>query len=151
MEIVAQNELVSINATMIVQVISFLIFLFLIQRVMFRPLRDMIDTRRTYLKQLGQEMKAQKKQLAELSAQMQREEAALKADAFLESEKLEAEGKQEASGILGKTREETAAQKRLAADEIQARIKATQQELVREAEPLVAAIIEKILERRPQP
>jgi F-type H+-transporting ATPase subunit b len=151
MEIVTQNELVSINATMIVQVISFLIFLFLIQRVMFRPLLNMMDTRRTYLKQLGQEIKAQEKQLAELSSKIQKEEATLKAEAFLESEKLETAGKQEARGILRKTREEMTAQRRQAADDIRIRIESVQHELVNEAEPLVAAIIEKVLERRSQP
>lgn len=151
MEIVAQNELVSINATMLVQVISFLIFLFFIQRVMFRPLLNMMDTRKTYLKQLGQEIKAQQKQLAELSSTIQKEETALKAEAFSESEKLETAGKQEAKGILRKTREEMTAQRRQAAQDIRLRIASVEQELAKEAEPLVAVIIEKVLERRLQP
>jgi len=58
MEIVTQTELVSINATMIIQVLSFLIFLFLIQRIMFRPLRDTMESRSADLKRLQKDIQA---------------------------------------------------------------------------------------------
>jgi F-type H+-transporting ATPase subunit b len=150
MEIVTQTELVSINATMIVQVLSFLIFLFLIQRVMFRPLLGTMDGRNSLLKQLQKEIKTKETELAELSAKMQKEAAAVKAEAFLESAKMETDGKQEAGSILKQTREETAAQQRKASDDIRRRIETIQQELAAETETLVAIIIAKVLERRSQ-
>ena len=148
MEIVAQTELVSINATMIVQVLSFLIFLFLIQRVMFRPLLDTMNARRADLKRIEGEIRGKEKQMAELSSKMQKEAAALKAEAFLESEKLETEGQQAARSILEQTREQIASRQRTASEDARRRIKAAQQELAREAESLAAAIMEKVLERR---
>jgi F-type H+-transporting ATPase subunit b len=151
MEIVTQTELVSINATMIVQVLSFLIFLFLIQRVMFRPLLNTMDNRGSHLKRLEKEIKTKETQLAELSSKMQKEAAALKAEAFLESEKMETAGKQEARSILKQTRQEMAAQQRKANDDIRSRIETVQQELAKETETLAAAIMDKVLERRPQP
>jgi len=151
MEIVTQTELVSINATMIAQVLSFLIFLFLIQRVMFRPLRDTMDARRADLKRIEVEIRGKQKQMAELSSKMQKETAALKAEAFLESEKLETEGQQAARSILAQTREQIASQQRTASEDVRRRIEAAQQELAREAESLAAAIMEKVLERRLKP
>ncbi|MCU0592344.1 MAG: ATP synthase F0 subunit B [Desulfobacterales bacterium] len=148
MEIVTQTELVSINATMIAQVLSFLIFLFLIQRVMFRPLRDTMSARRADLKRIEGEIRGQEKQMAELSSKMQKETAALKAEAFLESEKLETEGQQAARSILAQTREQIASQQRTASEDVRRRIEAAQQELAREVESLAAAIMEKVLERR---
>lgn len=151
MEIVTQTELVSINATMIIQVLSFLIFLFLIQRIMFRPLLNTMGSRSADLKRLQKEIKAQESRLAELSSKMQKEAAAVKAEAFLESEKMETAGKQEARSILKQTREEMAARQRKANDDIRSRIETLQQELAKETETLAAAIMEKVLERRPQP
>jgi len=148
MEIVAQTELVSINATMVVQVLSFLIFLFLIQRVMFRPLRTVMDDRRVHLKQIEREIKTQEARLAELSSKMQKEAAALKAEAFSESEKMETAGKLEARSILKQTRADIEVQQRKANEDIQRRIETVQQELGKEAETLAAVIMEKILERR---
>jgi F-type H+-transporting ATPase subunit b len=151
MEIVSQTELVSINATMIVQVLSFLVFLFLIQRIMFRPLRETMETRSADLKRLQKEIKTQESRLAELSSKMQKETAAVRAAAFAESEKLETAGKQEAKGILKQAREEIAAQQRKASDDIRKRIAAVQQELAKETEALASNLIAKVLERRPQP
>jgi len=45
MQIVSNVALISINETMVVQLISFLIFLFVINRVMFRPLRESMHER----------------------------------------------------------------------------------------------------------
>ena len=151
MEIVTQTELVSINATMIIQVLSFLIFLFLIQRIMFRPLRDTMESRSADLKRLQKEIKAQESRLAELSSKMQKEAAAVKAEAFLESEKLETAGKQEAGGILDQAREQIEAQQRQAGEDIRRRIATVQQELAKDTESLAAAIVANVLERRPQP
>lgn len=151
MEIVTQTELVSINATMIVQVLSFLIFLFLIQRVMFRPLRDTMDARRADLKRIEVEVRGQEMQVADLSSKMQKEAAALRAKAFLESERLETEGQQAARSILARTREQIASHQRTANEDVRRRIEAAQQELTREAESLAAAIMENVLERRLKP
>jgi F-type H+-transporting ATPase subunit b len=151
MEIVAQTELVSINATMVAQVLSFLIFLFLIQRIMFRPLQDTMESRSADLKRLQKEIKTQQSRLAELTSKMQQETAAVRAAAFAESEKLEAAGKQEAGGILDQAREQIEALHRQASEDIRRRIATVQQELAKDTELLAATIIAKVLDRRPQP
>lgn len=151
MEIVTQSELVSINATLVVQAVSFLIFLFLIERVMFRPLWRTVQDRRGYLHQLQRDVKTQEQKLVELTKKVEKEEAALKEAAFQESEKLEASGKQEARSMMRQVRAEMTAQQKKDTAEIQLRVKGLQQQLAGEVEPLVASIIAKVLDRRLQP
>jgi F-type H+-transporting ATPase subunit b len=151
MEIVTQSELVSINATLLVQAASFLIFLFLIERVMFRPLWRTVQDRRGYLHRMEGDVKAQERKLAEMTEKLEKEEAALKDAAFQESEKLESSGKQEARSMMRQVRAEMTARQKKDSAEIQRRVEVLQQQLADEVEPLVANIIAKVLDRRLQP
>lgn len=151
MEIVTQSELVSINATLLVQAASFLIFLFLIERVMFRPLWRTVQDRRGYLHQLERDVKAKERRLAEMTETLEKEAAALKEEAFRESEKLEASGKEEALGLIRQVRAEMTSRQKTDAAEIRRRVEGLQQQLAGEVEPLVARIIAKVLDRRMLP
>jgi F-type H+-transporting ATPase subunit b len=151
MEIVSQTELVSINATMLVQVMSFLIFLVIITRIMFKPLRRTMEDRSLHIQQLQHEMVLQEKKLNEISAALAKEEKSLKAEAFLESEQRESSAKEEAQVLLRQAREEIITQQRKATEEIQGRIRAAREQLANETEPLILMIMEKILGRGVQP
>jgi F-type H+-transporting ATPase subunit b len=151
MEIVTQSELVSINATLLVQAASFLIFLFLIERVMFRPLWRTVQDRRGYLRQLERDVKARERKLAEMTETLEKEAAALKEEAFRESEKLEASGKEQARGMIRQVRAEVISRQKTDAAEIQRRIEGLQQQLAGEVEPLAARIIARVLDRRMLP
>lgn len=151
MEIVSTTELVSINATMLVQAGSFLIFLWAIGRIMFRPLRRTMEERAAHVSRLQKEVQACQKRLAELSAALRREDAAIKGEAFRESEALEAAGKQEAQAILHAAQDAIRAHQEQAARECAARVAALRAELRRETGPLAAAIMESLLGRRVAP
>ena len=56
MEIINTIALISINETLIVQLLSFLVFLFLINRVMIRPLRSVIDEREDFVTRVRKEI-----------------------------------------------------------------------------------------------
>ena len=151
MEIVSQTELVSINATMLVQVMSFLIFLVIITRIMFRPLCRTMEDRSVHIKQLQNEMVLQEKKLNEISAALAKEEKSLKAEAFLESEQRESSANEEARVLIEQAHEEITMQQRKATADIQGRIEAARAQLAKETEPLVLMIMEKILGRGVQP
>ncbi len=151
MEIVSQTELVSINATMLVQGASFLIFLYVITRIMFRPLRRTMEDRSAHARQLKKEMAIQEQQIDEMSATLAKEEKKLKAQVFLESEQQESSAKQEAHALIRQAREEIVTQQREAENRIRERIETTRKQMVSETEPLVLTIMEKILGRRLQP
>ena len=151
MEIVTQSELVSINATLLVQAASFLIFLFLIERVMFRPLWRTVQDRRGYLHQLERDVKSKERKLTEMTETLEKEAAALKEEAFRESEKLEASGKEEALGMIRQLRAEMISRQKTDVAEIQRQIEGLQQQLAGEVDPLAARIIAKVLDRRMPP
>jgi F-type H+-transporting ATPase subunit b len=151
MEIIAQTELVSINATLISQLLSFLIFLYLINRWMFLPLRRTMEERDSRIKQLKQEIETQETEMSALAAEMQKHERTQKAEAFSESETLEAAGKDEAQRILHAAQNDIKSQQNKAAAESRTRIEALRRELHKETEPLVSAIIESLLGRRLNP
>jgi F-type H+-transporting ATPase subunit b len=148
MEIIAQTELVSINATLIAQLASFLIFLFLIDRLMFRPLRQTMDARASRVQDLQREVKNQEDQLNKLNAEMRRQEKVLRAEAFGESEKLEESGKQEAQRILQAVQEDIKSHNEKSAAENRVRIERLRQELLNETGPLATTILEAVLGRR---
>ena len=150
MEIVSQTELVSINATMLVQAISFLVFLFIITRIMFRPLRRTMEDRSAHIKKLQDEMVLQEQKLDEISSRLAKEEKSLKAEAFLEFEQRESSAKQEAATLLRQTQEDIRTQQRTASEDIRGRTEAAREQLAKEVEPLILVIMEKILGRRVQ-
>ena len=56
MQIISNIALISINETFIVQIISFLIFLYIINRIMFKPLRSIMADRQNHIKSIQQDI-----------------------------------------------------------------------------------------------
>lgn len=52
MEIVQNTALITVNATLVFQLISFLILVYLLHRLMLRPLSDIMQKRKEYVDQL---------------------------------------------------------------------------------------------------
>jgi F-type H+-transporting ATPase subunit b len=150
MEIVTQNELVSINATLLVQAVSFLLFLLLIERVMFSPLRRSMEERRVYLTGLRGELERQEREIAAMTALLDRETAEAKREAFVAAEKVAAGGKREAQALMRQVHSEIAALWQAESAAIPLRIARHRERLAQEAEPLAAAMIDKILGRSVQ-
>ena len=67
MQIVSNIALITINETLIVQLVSFLLFLFIINRIMFRPLRKVMTERSTYIETLQREIADQQNELKKIS------------------------------------------------------------------------------------
>ncbi|MDJ0818792.1 MAG: hypothetical protein QNJ58_21460 [Desulfobacterales bacterium] len=149
MQIISNIALLSINETLIVQLLSFLIFLFIINRVMFRPLRSTIDEREDYLKKINNEIEDAKDELETIARRIEAHESAVKLEAFGLKDKLEESGNQEAAEIIASAREEITGLKQNAASQIDLQISDARDHLKRESEALSMNIMEKILDRRP--
>jgi F-type H+-transporting ATPase subunit b len=148
MQIVSNIALITINETLIVQVISFLLFLFIINRVMFRPLGKVMAERRTYIETLQQEIKEQQTELKKISKNIKDSEQKILHEAHLAVLKHEDAGSHEAAEIISATRHDIEALKQKTAKEINDRIMEVDSQLKEESEVLVLHIMEKILERR---
>ena len=149
MQIISNIALLSINETLVIQVLSFLIFLFIINRIMFRPLRSAMDEREAYLKKINNEITDAKDELETIAQRIEAHESAVKLEAFELNDKLEASGKQEATDIVTSAKEEIAGLKQNTTRQIDYQISEARDHLERESKALAMNIMEKILDRRP--
>ena len=149
MHIISNTALISINETAIVQLISFLIFLFLMHKIMFRPLRGVTGDREAYVKKVKQEVIDAKKKVEDLSIQFQKQRNRVREEAFGITKKMEELGKQEVKNILRETRQDISEIREQAVKDVQTQVAEAQRHIKEEAEILTKDIVEKILCRRP--
>lgn len=148
MQIVSNIALITINETLLVQLGSFLLFLFIINRVMFRPLRRVISDRKAYIESLQQEIAAQQNELQKISKKIKEREKTLLHEAHVIVIKQEDAGSHQASEIISATRHEIEALKEKTEKEINNRIMEVGSQLKDESDALVLQVMEKILDRR---
>jgi len=151
MQIISNIALVSINETVFVQLISFLIFLFIINRVMFRPLRDTMMKRSHHVKRIQDDIAHQENQLQTLKMKISERETSVKSEAQEIRKKLENSGNQEAAAILSTTRQEIEVLRKKSAQDVDAKLSEARKSLIQESEGLVSDVMEKVLDRRPSP
>ena len=148
MEIISNIALISINETLIVQVVGFLIFLFVINRIMFRPLQNVMADRELHIERVTGDITRAQKEVASITGQIQEQENDIKKEAFALSARLEAKGSQEAKDIFASAKQEIAENSKKLQKEIDARIATERQSLKKEAKILAQDIMAKILDRR---
>ena len=151
MEIISNIALFSINETLIVQVVGFLVFLFVINRIMFRPLRNVMSDRDIHIERFKRDIVQAQKEVASITGQIQEQEAATRKEAMELKDDHEAAGSQQAKEIFESVRKKIAANNKKVQREIEVRISEERQSLEKESEALALNIIEKILGRRQQP
>ena len=151
MEIVSNIALVSINETVFVQLISFLIFLFIMNRVMFRPLRDTMLKRDHHVKQIQDDISHQENQLQTLKNNIDERESRVRSEALEMRKKLEDSGSQEAAAIISTTRQEIEVLRKKSAQDVDSKLSEARKSLKQESEGLVSDVMEKVLDRRPSP
>ena len=151
MEIISNIALISINETLIVQVIGFLIFLFVINRIMFRPLRNVMSDREIHIERVQRDIAQAQKKVESFTNQIQKQETTAKKEAFEIKDDIEAAGSQQAKEIFESVKKEIVASSQKIQQEIADRISEERQALEKESEVLALSIIEKILDRGQQP
>jgi len=149
MQIVSNIALVSINETVFVQLISFLIFLFIINRVMFRPLRDTMLKRDQHVNQIQDDITTQENQLQTLKNEISARESNVRSAALEMKKKLEDSGNQEAAAIYSATRQEIEVLRKKSALDVENKVSEARKSLKQASEGLVSDVMEKVLDRRP--
>jgi F-type H+-transporting ATPase subunit b len=148
MQIVSVEALLSINETIIVQLISFLIFLFIINRVMFRPLRGLMKQRADHVSKIKSDVLAADNEYEQIFHQINERGSAVKSEAFAIREKLEKSGAGEASEIIASARQDIADLKKKMDIELENQISKAREYIETESEALASSVMEKILGRR---
>jgi F-type H+-transporting ATPase subunit b len=148
MEIIATNALISINETFLVQLVSFLIFLFIMNKTMFRPLISTMEQRDAYIDTVKEEILTGQEKLDQLVKDLaaQRAEVIKEADAAASS--LEAQGDQQASELIEKARQQIVALRKESEAQVAQQVQQVRRTLTEEVEAVTVAVMEKVLHRR---
>ena len=148
MQIVSNVALISINETMVVQLISFLIFLFVINRIMFRPLRKTMQEREHYVDGIRMDIEDAEKKLEQTMQEVRDEDAAVRNAGLQMIVEMEKQGNEEAGNIITVAREEMAQMGGEARQDIDAQVAKARKTIVAEAEKLSVRVMEHVLDRR---
>ncbi|RJP41671.1 MAG: hypothetical protein C4548_09020 [Desulfobacteraceae bacterium] len=147
MEVISTVALISINATLAAQLVSFLIFLFIINRLMFRPLQDVMGERERRIEDMRQEIEAADADMKQIFATLSDEEAKAKQDALLIQHKLEKEASQQSDVAFREVSAEIERLKAQTRQEVDRQILNVKQHLAEESLKLSKVIMEKALDR----
>lgn len=148
MQIISNTALISINETIIVQLILFLVFVFIMNRVMFRPLQSSMEERRSYINKIQQDIIKAEKLVEEHRDQLAKQKAAAQAEAFEIAQTLEDEGAKTANGLLDATRKEMQDFRIHAQADIDAKLMDAREQIQKESETVCLSMMEKVLQRR---
>ena len=148
MHIISNIALITINETLFVQLISFLIFLFIINRIMFRPLQNTMSERESYIDQTNRDIEDVTLELQSLTNKLQAKEMETRTQAFELQHEIEKSGKNEAATIFASIQEEIKAKKQKTEKEVETLLSDARKDIKKESESLVVNIMECLLDRR---
>ena len=148
MEIISAVELISINETFFVQLISFLIFLFLLNRLMVRPLISIMEQRREYLEDVKNDIEKAKSDLHNLHREIDVQRAKVVKAANAVVRKLEEEADHRANELIGSAQAQVVQLRHDTEERVRQQVKAIRGTLSGEVEALTTLIMEKVLHRR---
>jgi F-type H+-transporting ATPase subunit b len=148
MEIISNIALITINATLFHQLLAFLIFLFIINRIMFRPLRSVMAERNGLIEQIKSDTTNAGDTLDRLNDELKERESKVREEALNVQHELEERGNQKSAEILKSTLQEIELLKDKNDASIKAQIMEARKHLQKESETLALNIMEKLLDRR---
>lgn len=148
MEIISNIALITINATLFHQLVAFLIFLFIINRIMFRPLRSVMAERDDIIEKIKLDTTNAGETIDRLNNELKERESEVRKEAFKVQHELEEKGKQESAEIMKSTLQEIEVLKDKNEAIINAQIMEAKKDFQKESEALALNIMEKLLDRR---
>ena len=147
MEIIYTPGMITINETMVVVLISFLILMFALNRIMFRPLLDTIRQRGERMDGLDRDIAATRKAAEILSRDLREREDGARKEAFERKKELESLAGQQAREILRASRKEISQMKEKVEQEVALQLEQAKKGIQKDSETLAAQIMEHILDR----
>jgi F-type H+-transporting ATPase subunit b len=148
MEIVENVALISINATLVVQLLSFLLFMALFNRIMIRPLRKVMTERDHYLTKVQQEIHAAHEGYDQISRQIQDQERDTRRAAFKIREEIETQAQISASDTLAQTKMEIQSRRIASQQQADEKIAEMRRQIEHEAEAIADRMVDALLDRR---
>jgi len=129
MKIIETIALISINETLVVQLLSFLIFAYILHHIMVRPLTRVMEERTYFLERLEDDIDAAEETYEDLRHRIHSEEVAAREAAYKIRDDIEAAGEASAYKVI---------------EDAKAQIRQMQHQARQEAEAQLAAARERI-------
>jgi F-type H+-transporting ATPase subunit b len=148
MEVILTNALISINATFVVQLVSFLIFMVIMNRIMFQPLRTIMAQRKFRVHKLQEEIGSAGEELVTMETDLAERKRLVRHEAREVNLALEEDAGKQINALFKETRSKTAAMRRSAEERLNAQLEAAREQVAGETRQLADQIMQKILQRR---
>lgn len=140
--------MININMTLIVQLINFLVLLFILNRLMLQPILRLIQERDSYKNQSKEEIKDLEAKIEQVKEKFIQKESSIRNEAVQQRTEIMRAGMDQADTFLNESRKEVTKIRETAEMEAKNEIRKTQPLLEKQATSLVGSIIEKIIGRR---
>ncbi|BBO83745.1 hypothetical protein DSCO28_43110 [Desulfosarcina ovata subsp. sediminis] len=150
MEIISATALISINETFFIQLISFLVFLYIMNRVMIRPLVNTMAERNEYFDGINSDVTSAQSDLENLHKDLDFQRSQVLKEAHGEVGKLDEEAEHYAAEIIASARSEITKLSIETEARVDKQLKDIRSQLEGEVEALTTLIMEKVLHRRLQ-
>ena len=137
--------LITINATLLLQILHFIILMFILDRILFRPVLKIMDERRLFINRKRQELEDLKKEIEEMKAKFLKMEEEAKRKASYERAQIREEGIKEAEKILQQSRDKVSLIKQDAEKKIEEELKKVKPLLSEQAKVVAEEIMQKIV------
>jgi F-type H+-transporting ATPase subunit b len=151
MKIIETIALITINHSLFFQLASFLLLLFVLNRIMFRPLRQVMNEREALLTGMADEISTAEQTYSDIGHQIESQESSARREASKLRDEIEEAGQQSAAAVLEQARERINALKAKAKEETAAQMAAARQEIEREAAVISDQMVASLLGRRSAP
>ncbi|SRR5713226_1057117 len=140
--------MISLDYSVIVQIVSFLLFWFLLDKILFKPFLGLLDERERRSGGVKAETASLEAEAERLRVEYESGIAKAREEGDAVKETILAEARQARERLLIQAREEAGRILQKARDEIQSELQRGQGQVVREAEAIAQQMTERILGRR---
>jgi len=140
--------MMSINATLVLQVIHFLILTFILNRLFFRPILKVISERNQHIEKIKDEITDFEHEIVRLKDEYHSKDIAARKEAGNDRVQLKNIGLAKADEVINDSRQKVSSIKADADQEVKVEIEKTQPLLHGEAKSLVGEIMQKLIGRR---
>ena len=140
--------MISVNATLIVQIILFLITLFLLNRLFIRPIRKMVQNRTRFFQDTEGRILSLEKETEELKKRFDKLQKDARKNAFQESNRLKIAGNTQADEVMDQSKSRAASIRAEGEARAEAEKEKERPLLKDQAVVLSNEIVEKLIERR---
>ena len=140
--------MINVNATLIVQIINFLILMFILNRILLKPIRNIIERRSRKIDDEVKQLENLQQETKELVEKCMSVEKKARKDASEQSNLLRKEASDKAEEIFNRAKDDISGIREEADREIDSKIEEASRSLKKFASELAEELTEKVIGRR---